>query len=116
MPRKDTRTKAERQTDREWATVKLHSILDPFPPEHREIVAVRTNRTRGRESWEFFAVDKGQFDVPSIVKVSLLVARILDWPMDTVYGGVANCDPHQALYHVSEALYGKPGAIATVKI
>jgi len=110
MPRKDTRTKAERQKDKENA----QDLIFHYLPQGSKVWAVRVNRTRsGRESWEFLAVHQPE---RAVMKVSLSFARLTEQAMDQAYGGVANCDPNQTVYHVALKMYGSPDALTLLKL
>lgn len=107
MTRKDTRTKAERQSDKEWAADQIAHYL----PHGSNVWAIRVNRTRsGRESWEFLAPYEGE-----IIKVSLFFARLFDLRMDQVYGGVTDSEP-ELTNHVARKLYGSGRALNLFKL
>lgn len=115
MTRKDTRTKAERQTDREWAKDKLLHYL-ASGDETGIIYAVRVHRTRaGNESWEFLTAEirNGKAE---IVKISLFLARFLGMQIDQSYGGVSSCDPSQLVYHLGVKFNGDHSAFRLFKL
>ena len=114
---RDTRSKAERQSDKEWAKGKLlHYLARNEGDDTGIIYAIRVNRTRtGRESWEFLTTDiRG--GKAEIVKISLFLARFLGMSMDTTYGGVSNCDPSQLVYHLGIRFNGNPSAFTLFKL